>query len=51
MIVRRCGVESKYYECYVKGLCVIYALVYKMYMYKYYKDVEIDMDYVVSLQE
>lgn len=50
-IVRRRGVQSKYYECYVKRQHVLDGLVYKSPMNKYYKDVEIDMDSVVSLTE
>lgn len=49
MIIRRCGVGSKYYECYVKIQHVLDALVYKIWMDKYHRDVEINMDYMVSL--
>jgi len=49
LIVRRRGVQSEYYECYVKRKRVMDALRYKIEMEKYYRDVEIDMDSVASL--
>jgi len=49
LIVRRCGAEYKHDECYVKRSQVLDALHYKIQMYKYYRDVEIDMDSIVAL--
>jgi ATP-dependent DNA helicase PIF1 len=51
LIVRRCGAQSKYYECYVKRSRVMNALYYKIQMDKFYQDVQIDMDSVTALPE
>jgi len=50
-IVRGQGVQSEYYECYVKRQCVMDALRYKIEMDEYYRDVEINMDSFASLPE
>ena len=51
VIMRRCGVQYKYYEFYVKRQHVMDALLYKIQMDKYYRDDEIGMDLVVALPE
>ena len=51
LIVRRRGAQYKYYECYVKRSRVMNALYYKIEIDKFYQDVQIDMNLVVSLPE
>jgi hypothetical protein len=49
LIVRRKTTQSKHYDFIVSRSCVMNAFHYKIEMNKYYQDVEIDMDLVLSL--
>lgn len=51
IIVRSRGVESRYYEWYMKRQCVMDVFLYKIQIDKYYRDVEIHIDSIVAHHE